>query len=252
MYDESLSTFVLIHGGWHAAWCWSKITGLLKRKGHQVIAPDLPAHGADPTPLTAKPYEMYVPRVCEILDALPVPAVLVGHSSGGMIIDEVARRRSDNVQSLVFLSAFLLPLGKTPRDVMAMDEESILRDSLEIDVARGVSSVKKEFARSVFYEDCSDEDAEWAIRQLQPEPLIPPGLSTSNTLPNPSPSGVSRFYIECLRDRALGPRTQKWMYTETPCDTVYSLNTSHSPFLSAPVALSEYLMEIADRTASVG
>jgi hypothetical protein len=41
-----------------------------------------------------------------------------------------------------------------------------------------------------------------------------PSYRTSNTLPNPSPSRVSRFYIECLRDRELGPRTQKWMYTE--------------------------------------
>jgi hypothetical protein len=167
-----------------------------------------------------------------------------------MIIDEVARCRSDNVRSLVFLSAFLLPLGKTPRDVMAMDEESILHTSLEIDVAMGVSSVKRDYARSVFYEDCSNEDAEWAINQLQPEPLIPPGSSTSITLEDPSPYRVSRFYIECLRDRALGPRTQKWMYTESPCEAVYSLNTSHSPFLSAPVALSEYLLEIADRNSS--
>ncbi len=187
---------------------------------------------------------MYVPRVCEILDALDAPAVLVGHSSGGMIIHEAARLRSDNVQSLVFLSAFLLPLGKTPRDAMAMDEESILREGLEIDVARGVSSVKKDRARSVFYEDCSDEDAEWAIQQLQPEPLIPPG-SANSTPCEGSQRDVARFYIECLRDRALGPRTQKWMYTEAGCEAVYSLNTSHSPFLSAPGALSEYLMEIA-------
>ncbi len=244
-----MSTFLLVHGGWHAAWCWCKVTELLRNKGHHVIAPDLPAHGADATPLTSKPYEMYVPRVCDHLEALGTPAVLVGYSSGGMIIDEVARRQNDYVRSLVFLSAFLLPLGKTPRDVMAMDGESILHASLEIDVARGVSFVKKDFARSVFYEDCSDEDAEWAINQLQPEPLIPPSSSTSTALEEPSPYRGPRFYIECLRDKALGPRTQKWMYTESPCEAVFSLDTSHSPFLSAPLLVSEYLIEIADRTS---
>jgi pimeloyl-ACP methyl ester carboxylesterase len=169
------------------------VADLLKNNGHQVIAPDLPAHGADSTPLDAKPYELYVPRVCEIVDALDAPAVLVGHSSGGMIIDEVARYRRNKIQSLVFVSAFLLPFGKTPRDVMAVDKESILLESLEIDASRGSSFVKKDRARSVFYEDCSDEDAEWAIHQLQPEPLIPPGSSTVPALPHPSPSGVPRF-----------------------------------------------------------
>jgi hypothetical protein len=36
------------------------------------------------------------------------------------------------------------------------------------------------------------------------------------------------------------------MYTETPCDKVYSLPTSHSPFFSKPDELCEILMETAN------
>ena len=152
-----MSCFVLIHGGWHGAWCWVRVAALLERRGHRVIAPDLPAHGADPTPLTARPYEMYVPKVCEVLDALQDRAILVGHSSGGMIIAEAARQKRDRIKSLVYLSAFLLPPGKTPRDVMKIDSESILQKCLEIDLERRVSIVKPQCAKSVFYGDCSDE-----------------------------------------------------------------------------------------------
>jgi pimeloyl-ACP methyl ester carboxylesterase len=243
-----VSTFVLIHGGWHAAWCWRKVSALLEDQGHRVIAPDLPGHGADLTPLTARPYELYVPRVCELLDNMEDRAVLVGHSSGGMIISEAARHSSGRIQSLVYLSAFLLPPGKTPRDAMLMDTESILRGCLAIDHAQGVASIKPECAKSVFYDDCSDEDSARAIGQLQPEPLIPPGPSTSSPVDNQPLLRIPRFYIECLQDKALGPRTQRWMYTESPCDAVYSLNTSHSPFLSAPAALTECLIEIAVRS----
>lgn len=217
--------------------------------GHKVIAPDLPAHGADTTPLTAKPYEMYVPRVCELLDGLKDRAILVGHSSGGMIITEAAAQRNERIRSLVYLSAFLLPPGQTPREAMLADNESILRSSLEIDRERGVSIVKAERARDVFYADCSPEDAEWAIGQLQPEPLVPPGPGASGAENGKPATRIPRFYIECLQDKALGPRTQKRMYAESPCDGVYSLPTGHSPFLSAPEILTQYLLEIDARGA---
>ena len=239
-----MSTFVLIHGGWHAAWCWLRVIPLLERHGHRVIAPDLPGHGADSTPLTAKPYEMYVPKVCSLLDNIEDRAIVVGHSSGGMIITEAYRRSSERIKGLVYLSAFLLPLGKTPRDVMKMDSESLLSGCIQIDTTKGVSAVRRECAKSVFYGDCSEQDADWAISQLQPEPLIPPGPVADDAGNYESVGPIRRFYIECLQDKALGPRVQRWMYTESPCDAVYFLPTSHSPFLSAPVALTQHLLDI--------
>jgi pimeloyl-ACP methyl ester carboxylesterase len=243
---EIVSTFVLIHGGWHAAWCWLRVVCLLEKSGHRVIAPDLPAHGSDSTPLAARPYEMYVPKVCSLLDDLDDRAILVGHSSGGMIITEACRYSGDHVKALVYLSAFLLPSGKTPRDVMNMDSESLLAKCLRIDTAKGISVVREECAKSVFYGDCSEEDAAWAIRQLQPEPLIPPGPAVLGPGSHQSTRPVPKFFIECLEDKALSPRLQRWMYTESPCDAVDSLPTSHSPFLSAPDELARHLLAIDD------
>jgi pimeloyl-ACP methyl ester carboxylesterase len=245
---DDVSTFVLIHGGWHAAWCWVRVIPLLEKHGHTVIAPDLPGHGANATPACERPYELYVPELCALLDGLEERAILVGHSSGGMIITEAGRRMSKRVSGLVYLSAFLLAAGKTPRDVMKMDSESLLAESLEIDNTRGLSYVRKECAKRVFYDDCSDQDAAWAISQLQPEPLIRQGPPVSDTRSGePPPVGTPRFFIECLHDRALSPVVQRWMYTESPCDAVYSLSTSHSPFLSAPAALAQHLLDIDQR-----
>ena len=42
-----LSTFVLIHGGWHGAWCWDKVVPLLEQAPHEVVRFDLPGHGED-------------------------------------------------------------------------------------------------------------------------------------------------------------------------------------------------------------
>ena len=35
-------TYVLVHGSWHGAWCWYKITARLRSQGHTVI---MPGHG---------------------------------------------------------------------------------------------------------------------------------------------------------------------------------------------------------------
>ena len=47
---SGLSTFVLIHGVWHGAWCWDKVAPLLEQAGHEVVRFDLPGHGEDRTP----------------------------------------------------------------------------------------------------------------------------------------------------------------------------------------------------------
>ena len=42
-----MSTYVLVHGSWHGAWCWFKITARLRAAGHTVVVPDMPGHGRD-------------------------------------------------------------------------------------------------------------------------------------------------------------------------------------------------------------
>lgn len=238
-----MATFVLVHGGWHGAWCWEKIAPLLEREGHIVIAPDLPGHGRDTTPLSARPYERYVPRICEIVDAQAEPVVLVGHSSGGMVISAVAAQRPARVAVLVYLAAFLLPPGVAPPAAMRDDAQSLLAASLVVDRERGVSTVPPERARAVFYGDCTDADAAWAIARLQPEPLVPAAGTEQSS--ETAPPATPRVYIETLHDKALGPATQRKMVAALPCAQVYTLAADHSPFLSAPGELAGCLLDIA-------
>ena len=58
----------------------------------------------------------------------------------------------------------------------------------------------------------------------------------------PSNPPIPKFYIECLKDKALGLSTQRKMITASPCRKVYSLAASHSPFLSVPEDLAACLV----------
>ncbi|HEY7295591.1 MAG TPA: alpha/beta fold hydrolase [Dehalococcoidia bacterium] len=236
-----MGTFVLIHGGWHGGWCWRKLVPLLQRAGHRALAPDLPGHGEDRTPVAARPWERYVPSVCDLLDAQEEPVILVGHSSGGMIISEVAARRPARVRTLVYLAAFLLPPGLTPPQIMQDDAETLLPGALVMDKAAQTVSIDPAKARQLFYADCSDADAAWALSRLQPEPLVSPGEQTT---PSSAPAAVARVYVETLHDRALGPAMQKRMYAALPCERIFTLATDHSPFISAPEALAQCLLAL--------
>jgi pimeloyl-ACP methyl ester carboxylesterase len=242
-----MATFVLVHGGWHGAWCWERVVPLLCQAGHRVVAPDLPAHGNDSTPLADRPFERYVPIVCEVVEAQVEPVILLGHSSGGMIISDVARQRPEHVAALVYLAAFLLPPGVAPPAMMRDDTESLLPASLVVDHERKVVTVKHECATQVFYADCAPDVAEWATRRLTPEPLVPADVANVVTASADEAmvAAIPRFYIECLQDRALGPATQRRMYTTMPCRKIYGLETGHSPFLSAPEQLAACLLDIA-------
>jgi len=77
-----LSKYVLIHGAWHGSWCWDKVSPLLKTKGHEVEAPDLPGHGKDKMSINEVTLDAYTEKLCKILDAQTEPVVLVGHSGG--------------------------------------------------------------------------------------------------------------------------------------------------------------------------
>src|SRR4028119_2195925 len=108
-----MSTFVLIHGAFHGAWCWDKVTPQLEQGGHEVVALDLPGHGEDQTRAIEVTLESYADRVVEALDAQPEPVVLVGHSLSGTVISQVAERRPEKIDKLGYLCAPLLPNGKS-------------------------------------------------------------------------------------------------------------------------------------------
>jgi pimeloyl-ACP methyl ester carboxylesterase len=56
-----MSTFVLVHGAWHGAWCWYKIIPLLEEAGQKVVALDLPSLGMDRTSIAAVIPDMWCP-----------------------------------------------------------------------------------------------------------------------------------------------------------------------------------------------
>ncbi len=237
-----MTAYVLVHGAWHGAWCWDKVVPLLEKAGHRAVAIDLPGHGQDRTPISQVTLEAYAGRVCEVLSAQSEPVVLVGHSMGGLAITQAAEQTPAQVRTLVYLTAFLLRDGQSLLEVAQGDTEALVLPNLVQSADGASATVREDALKQVFYAGCPDEDVARAGKLLVPQAVAPFATPVHTTAGNWG--RIPRVYIECLRDRAISPAVQKQMYTASPCRRVISMDTSHSPFLSAPAELAQHLASV--------
>ena len=238
-----MSTFILIHGAFHGAWCWNKVTPLLEQGGYEVVALDLPGHGEDQTPAAEVTLEAYADRVVEALDTHPEPVVLVGHSLSGTVISQVAERRPAKIDKLVYLCALLLPSGKSAIEASQEDSGSVILKNATVEPDQGRIILAEEGLREALYHDCPEEDFERARRLVTSQPLAPLGAPVEVTEENFG--SVRRTYVHTTQDRAVSPAAQEKMYADLPCEKVVSMPTGHLPFFAAPEELVKHLDSLA-------
>jgi pimeloyl-ACP methyl ester carboxylesterase len=230
-----MAAYLLIHGAWHGAWCWDGPAASLREAGHEVRAIDLPGMGEDHTPLKDVTMQTWTDRVVKELAGFATPAVLVGHSMGGMVITAAADAAPERVSRLVYVCAFLPQDGESLVSLATRPEgaSSLLQ---QIPSADGLSvSVTPESARLAFYGECSVADAARAVARLTPQPLQP--ALAPLKLSNAQAARLQRVYVECTQDRAISIELQRFMVKRAAGVRLESLPADHSPFLSMPAGL---------------
>ncbi len=235
-----MTHFVLVHGSWHGAWCWEKVTPLLEAAGHVAVAVDLPGHGDDMTPPNQVTLLDYANRISRAVAEQPGPVVLVGHSMGGGAITQAVEQCAERLSLLIYLTAFVPGNGTSVAEQAMGDAASLLTSSVLIDPDAGVASLDADMIDACFYADCSTEDIAFARKRLRDDPLAP--LTAPLHLRSESAREIPRIYIECLQDAAVTLEHQRAIRGAGRWAHVYSLDTGHSPFMSAPHELAEHLL----------
>ncbi|HEY2500678.1 MAG TPA: alpha/beta fold hydrolase [Mycobacterium sp.] len=245
--------FVLVHGGFHAAWCWSRTIPELQRLGHEAIAVDIPGHGS-----RAGEESTIANRRESIASVIEPGDVLVGHSGGGFDATLAADAASDRVSHVIYLAACLPREGRTYPEAMTMRNSEDGEFDADVGEMLGylhfaadgaMTFADMEGAWKYFYHDCDEQTARWAYDRLGAER----GGDTSITpvsVPRFWAADLPRSFIRCLQDRSM----PGWL-----ADTVVSrlgveqltVDTSHSPFLSRPGELAELLVH-ATTTKPIG
>ncbi|OGT52689.1 MAG: hypothetical protein A3E84_02685 [Gammaproteobacteria bacterium RIFCSPHIGHO2_12_FULL_42_13] len=231
MVSADKDTYILIHGAWHASWCWRYVVPLLEAKGHRVIAPDLPGHGEYIMDFRRITLDTYVDYVTELVQAQSRRVVLVGHSLAGVIISQVAENIPECIKELIYIAAFIPETNKSLLQEASRSKSSGVSTEIMTDEAKNeVSIIPSPRVRELFYNCCRTEDVDFAFSHLQAQPYRP--LADTIHISSERFGKVKKRYVECMQDMALEVDDQRRMYAKTNC-TVASIHADHSPFFSA-------------------
>lgn len=224
-----MTTFALVHGAWHGAWCFERLVTALEARGHRAVAVDLPCE---------RPAGTFATYADAVIAALPAePAVVVGHSLAGHTIPLVAARVP--VAQLVYLCA--LPAAPGHSFVEAVDGAFLPEYQAGLSAPDEFGRrqwVDEDVARKVLYADCDPADARAAFRSLRPQ------ASALYRLPCPLDAlpDVPATSIVCRDDRIVDPEWSREVARGRLDAELFELPGSHSPFLSRPEALADVLV----------
>lgn len=231
------ATVVLVHGAWHGAWCWAALQHALDDRGIPSLAVDLPGHGASTLPLGDLHGDAL--HVGEVLDRIPGPVVLVGHSYGGAVITQAAADR-DDVVHLVYLAAFVPDVGESVISLLrSMPEARTLLDAAVRPGPEGATVLDPSAAAPALYADCPPGAVSAALDRLSPQPIA----TVTQAVAASAIGRVPSTYVECLRDRAVDPSHQAVMAQR--CDHTVQFDCDHSPFLSRIDDTAHLLFQLA-------
>ena len=242
-----MARVLLVHGAFGSAACWDLVAPRLREAGHDVEAFDLPGSGEDPTPVEDVTLDAYADRVCDRLAAGP-PAVLVGHSMGGVVITQSAARCPDRIAALVYVAAFLPAQGQSLLDLTQLPEGAgdQVQANLVVEGDPPVAQLPAQACREALFGSCDEQQLAWGLARRGPQAVAPFTQPVELGGPaNEAFAALPRAYVTCARDRAIPPPLQRRMLTEARCDPVIELDTDHSPWVSAPDRLVSVLDGLA-------
>jgi pimeloyl-ACP methyl ester carboxylesterase len=237
-----MKSIVLVHGSWYGAACWARVAEALRAEGHRVVAPDLPAHGADRTKVEEVSLAGYVERVAGAIGAAGEQAVVVGHSMAGIVLSELGERYPERIGKLVYVAAYLLQDGETIFQHAMADAGSALGPHLRPDEKAGVIAVAPEGFGAALASGCTPSDIALARDHPRAEPLAP--LATPIHVTPERWGRVPRAYVHTLADAAVSTALQAKLLAATPTETV-TLPSGHSPFFSHVDELTRAILRVA-------
>ena len=233
-----MTTFVLLHGAWHGAWCWDRLRPVLEAHGHAVVTPELPY---DVAGTGRADYLAALDAVLDQAPARPGGAVVVAHSMSGLVAPLAAGR--PGVAALILLAAMVprpgaawLEAGPAPYAAAMRERAGRMRFDDELR-----SSWDAGDATALFYNDATAADAAAAVARLRPNASLVYGEQCP-ALPE---RRVPAAYVSCTRDQAVDGAWNAAAAAELLAASEHEIDAGHSPFWTAPEELAALLEKLS-------
>ena len=236
---------VLVHGAFENASVWGHVSAKLQADGFKVVSVDLPGRPGNPATPDKVSLKLYGDTVVGALTKLDRPAVVVGHSFGGIVIADAAEKAPAKIKTLVFTAAYLPHDGDSLVSMANKDADAKIGPHLQIKKEQGIASIEYS-ARADLFANGAPEGLRKAIPNLiLDEPLAP--LATPVHVTAGNFGKVDKVYIRTANDQVISPSFQAQMVASTPVRREFTVQTGHTPFLTAPDELAADIEAAATR-----
>ncbi len=222
---------VLVHGGFVDGSGWQGVYDLLKKDGYNVsIVQNPTASLADDVAVTKR-----------TLAAQDGPAILVGHSYGGVVITEAGN--DPKVAGLVYIAAFAPDKGESV-SALIKDPPPGAPVPPILPPQDGYLFLDRAQFRASFAADVS-EDAATFMADSQ----VPWGLEALNgAVTEPAWKTKPSWYLVATDDRMIPPDAQRAMSKRAGA-TVNEVKGSHAVYVSQPKAVATMIATAANAVA---
>jgi pimeloyl-ACP methyl ester carboxylesterase len=236
--NSGAPTVVLVHGAFADSSSWNGVIERLQAKGVKVTAAANPLRGIS----------IDSDYVAGVLDETPGPVIAVGHSYGGAVITNAAKR-AKNVVGLVFVAAFAPEEGEKLGDATADSKDSVLNSALvELHYPStnggeaGVEfAIDPEKLHDVFAADLPAEEA--ALMAATQRPIA--DLAFSEETGPPAWKDLPSWTVLATGDKAAGTDLVRSM-AERARATITEVEASHVVMVSQPQAVADVILQAVD------
>jgi len=243
--------YVLVHGGWHGAWCWDKVVPLLQAAGHSVYAPTLTGLGEQAALLTPEiGLDTHIQDVVNLIETKELQQViLVGHSYSGMVITGVADRVPDRIAHLVYLDAVIPRDGQSLADTAPFVGTMLRRDANNNGDGWRINPPRERpHGRGGLFDVTEEPDLGLVRSKITPQSLktfIQPVHITHQD----AVAAIPHTFIECTdRGAIVWLMRRIFMRFSPPNEPGWNRRTlasGHEAMIIAPQALADLLLEFA-------
>ncbi len=245
-----MSSYLLLHGAWHGAWCWDRVKPLLEAKGHTVMTPTFAGVG-ERTGELAQPRRQPIGIDDHIGDITRViwqqelrDLIVVAHSYAGVPLTGALPLILPRVRHLVYLDAFYpIPAYPRVRDMLRLRHPPAWLRPWTLRLLWGMIGAHPVAPPPLRFLGITDpDDVRWMLSRLTKMPLR---FCDGGRRFAPPPDALST-YIWCSgNERAMGegfaPYARQaldwgWRYFE--------IDTGHDAMITAPKLVASILDSI--------
>jgi pimeloyl-ACP methyl ester carboxylesterase len=221
----AVKNIVLVHGAFADGSGWKPVADILRKRGYNVSIAQPPETSL----------EEDVAATNRVLDGLDGPAVLVGHSYGGMIISEAGN--NSHVKNLVYVAALQPEAGESAGQLLSSKPAAT---NFIVPSKDGFLTILPAHFHDAFAADLPKAEAEF----MAASQVATSGKALSTPATAPAWKVKPSYAIVATQDRSINPDLERSMYARSKSVTT-EIAASHAVYISQPAAVAKVIEQAA-------